>query len=156
MNSSYSGWTLMTAAILSFGIAVPALAQSNSTPASTLMHSAGQSMKNAGSNTWAATKDTYHAAKNALRDTETTAKVKLALHRDPTTHPYDIDVTTTAGVVTLQGKIPSHDVEVRAEKLAMETKGVRRVRNGMVIISSVGSQGNLGHGYSSSNEPTKG
>jgi hypothetical protein len=145
MNSSYSGWRLiwkpMASAILSFGLAVPALAQSDNVPASTSMQSAGHSIKNAGSDTWAATKDTYHAAKTALRDTEITAKVKAALHRDSTTHPYDIDVTTTAKVVTLEGKIPSHDVAARAKQLAMETEGVRGVQDRMVIISAAGSPG---------------
>jgi len=129
----------MASAIFSFGIAVPALAQSDTSAASTSMHSAGQSIKNAGSDTWAATKDTYYAAKTALRDTEITAKIKTAFHRDSITHPYDIDVTTTAGVVTLEGKIPSHDVAVRAKQLAMETEGVRRVRDRMVIISAASS-----------------
>jgi hypothetical protein len=145
MNSSCTGWTIIASAILSFGIAVPALAQSDSTPASTSMRSAGQSMKNAGSDTWVATKDTYYAAKTALRDTEITAKVKAAFHRDSTTHPYDIDVTTTAGIVTLEGKIPSHDVAVRATQLAMETEGVRRVRDRMVIISAASSLGESRH-----------
>ena len=141
MNSSYRGWKLMASAILSFGVAVPALAQSDSTPASNSMRSAGQAIKNAGSDTWAATKNTYYAAKTALRDTEITAKVKAALHRDSATHPYDIDVTTMAGVVTLDGKIPSHDVAMRAKQLAMETEGVRRVRDRMVIISAASSPG---------------
>jgi osmotically-inducible protein OsmY len=141
MKSSYTGWALIAAGILTFGIAVPARAQSDSTPASTSMRSAGQSMKNAGSETWAATKDTYHAAKTALRDTEITAKVKAAFHHDATTHPYDIDVTTTAGTVTLEGKIPSHDVAARATQLAMATEGVRRVRDRMVIISAANPSG---------------
>jgi hyperosmotically inducible periplasmic protein len=139
MNSSYTGWTLIASAIISFGIAVPALAQSDSTSASASMRSAGQSIKSAGSDTWVATKDTYYAAKTALRDTDITAKVKTAFHRDPTTHPYDIDVTTTAGVVTLEGKIPSRDVAVRARQLAMETEGVRRVKDRMVIIMAASS-----------------
>ena len=141
MNSSYSGWTLMTVVLLSFGVAVPALAQSDRTPASTLMRSAGQSMENAGSDTWVATRDTYYATKIALRDTETTAKIKAALDRDPTTHPYDIYVTTTAGIVTLEGKISSHEVDVRVKKLAMATEGVRQIRDRMVIISSGSSPG---------------
>ena len=154
MNSSYTGWTLMASAILSFGVAVPVLAQSDSTATSTSIRSAGQFIKNAGSDTWAATKDTYYAAKTALCDTEITAKIKAAFHRDSTTHPYDIDVTTTAGVVTLEGKIPSHDVAVRAKQLAMETEGVRRVRDRMVIISA-SSLGYSRHYYSNSSESMK-
>ena len=139
MNRSYSGWRLMASATFCVGIAVPALAQSDSVPASTSMRSAGHSIKQAGSDTWAATNDTYHAAKTALRDTEITAKVKAAFHHDSSTHPYDIDVSTTAGVVTLEGKIPSHDVAVRATQLAMQTEGVRGVRDRMVIISAAAS-----------------
>jgi len=136
MKSSYTGWTLIVSAIISFGIAVPVLAQSDSSAASASMRSAGQSIKSAGSDTLAAARDSYYTAKTALRDTDITAKVKIAFHHDPTTHPYDIDVTTAAGVVTLEGKIPSHDVAVRAKQLAMETEGVRRVKDRMVIISA--------------------
>jgi osmotically-inducible protein OsmY len=158
MNSLYSVWTFVALAILSVGISVSAVAQSDISPASTSIRSAGQSIKHAGSDTWAATKDTYHAAKTALRDTDITAKVKLAFHRDPTTHPYDIDVTTTAGVVTLEGKLPSHHVAMRAThklpshhvamratQLAMETEGVRGVRNQMVIIAAAGSPSESRH-----------
>jgi osmotically-inducible protein OsmY len=134
MKSFYSRWTLMMFAIFSFGVAVPALAQSDSRAASTSIRSASQSVEDAGS-------DTYYAAKTALRDTEITAKVKAAFHHDSTTHPYDIDVTTTAGVVTLEGKIPSHDVALRARQLALATEGVRRVRDRMVIISAANSPG---------------
>jgi len=133
--------TLIASAIISFGIAVPALAQSDSSAMSASIHSAGQSIKSAGSDTLVAVNDTYYAAKSALRDTDITANVKAAFHHDPTTHPYDIDVTTTAGVVTLEGKIPSHYVAARAKELAIETEGVRRVRDRMVIISAASSPG---------------
>jgi hyperosmotically inducible periplasmic protein len=139
MTSPILGLTLVVSAILSLALAVPAMAQSNGAPASTLMHSAGESMKAAGSDTWAATKDTYHAAKTALHDTTITTKVKLALDRNSTTHPYHIHVATTAGVVTLNGKIPSPEVATRALQLAMATRGVRRVRDRMVVISGATS-----------------
>ena len=139
MNSSYAGWTLTALAIISFGIAVPALAQSDSSTASASMRSAGQSITSAGSDTLVVAENTYYAAKTALRDTDITANVKAAFHHDPTTHPYNIDVTTTAGVVTLEGKIPSHYVAMRARQLAIETEGVRRVRDRMVIISAASS-----------------
>jgi osmotically-inducible protein OsmY len=116
------------------------------------MRSAGHSLKQAGSDSWAATKDTYHAAKTALRDIEITAKVKAAFHRDSTIHPYDIDITTTAGVVTLEGKIPSRHVAVRATQLAMETEGVKRVDDQMVIISATGSPNYSRHDYSTNSE----
>ena len=138
MNRTRTAWTFIASTILSFGVTVPALAQSDANPAATSVRAAGHSLENAGSDTWAATKDTYYAAKTVLRDTEITAKVKAALHHDSTTHPYDIDVTTTAGVVTLEGKISSHDVAERANQLAMETEGVRRVKDRLVIISAAG------------------
>jgi osmotically-inducible protein OsmY len=139
MNWTRTAWALTASTIFSFGVTFPALAQSDNNPAGTSVRAAGHSLANAGSDTWAATKDTYYAAKTALRDTETTAKVKAALHHDSTTHPYDIDVTTTAGIVTLEGKISSHDVAVRADQLALETEGVRKVKDRMVIISPAGS-----------------
>jgi osmotically-inducible protein OsmY len=150
MNRFHNRWTFAASGIFALGIAVPALAQSDSSPASASMRSAGQSMKQAGSDTWAATKDTYHAAKTALRDTEITAKVKAAFRRDSITHPYDIDVTTTAGVVTLEGEIPSHDVAVRATQLAMTTEGVRSLRDRMVIVSAATSPTYSRHDYSNS------
>jgi hyperosmotically inducible periplasmic protein len=115
---------------------VPALAQSDVGAASTSMRSAGQSIENTSSDTWTEAKENYDTAKIALRDTEITAEVKAAFHRDSTTRPYDIDVTTLGGVVTLEGKIPSHDVAVRAKQLALETEGVRKVRDRMVIIAA--------------------
>jgi hyperosmotically inducible periplasmic protein len=136
MNSSYSRWTLLASVILSFGVVVPALAQSDIRAASTSMRSAGQSIRNTSSETGTATNENYDTAKIALRDTEITAEVKAAFHRDSTTRPYDIDVTTLGGVVTLEGKIPSHDVAVRAKQLALETEGVRKVRDRMVIIAA--------------------
>jgi osmotically-inducible protein OsmY len=136
MNSSYNRWTLLASVIFSFGVVVPALAQSDISAASTSPRSAGQSIRNTSSETWAAAKENYDSANIALRDTEITAEVKAAFHRDSTTRPYDIDVTTLGGVVTLEGKIPSHDVAVRAKQLALETAGVRKVRDRMVIISA--------------------
>jgi len=58
MNSSYTRWTLIGSAIISFGIAVPALAQSDSSAVSASMRSAGQSIKSAGSDTLVAVNDT--------------------------------------------------------------------------------------------------
>jgi len=56
-----------------------------------------------------------------------------------------VGVTTTAGIVTLEGKIPSHDVAMRATQLAMGTEGVRRVRDRMVIISAASSPAQSRH-----------
>lgn len=155
MDNSYSGWTLIASAIFSLAVAAPALAQSDTGTESRSVRSASQSTRAADSDKWAASKNSYYAAKTALRDTEITAKVKSAFHHDATTHPYDIDVTTAAGVVTLEGKIPSHDVAVRAKQLAMETEGVKRVRDRMVIISAASPPGYYGHDYSGSSESTR-
>jgi hypothetical protein len=156
MRSSYPAWTLILLAIFSFGAALPALAQSDSYPASTSVCPPGHSVKSVSSETRAATKDSYYAAKSALSDTETTDRVKAALHRDLSTHSYDIDVTTTAGVVTLEGKVPSHDVAMRATQLAMDTEGVRGVKNRMVIISAAISPAYSRYDYSTSQESMHG
>jgi len=116
-------------------LAVPGFAQSdNGATTSEQMNAAGQFMEQAGSDTGAAAAHAYHGTVTAVRDTEITAKIKAALYRDDTTEHSEIHVTTTAGIVTLQGKVPSTDVVMRAGQLAESTEGVRNVRNELKVL----------------------
>jgi hyperosmotically inducible protein len=110
--------SLLSAALLTFAIAPAAFAQS-----------AGESMHDAGKSAENAVTDVYHGTKTAVTDSALTAKVKTALHDDKITTGIDIHVTTVAGVVTLRGAVPSADVAAHAEKVALDTDGVKRVRN---------------------------
>jgi osmotically-inducible protein OsmY len=124
-------------AVLSFGLALPAFAQSeNPAPASEQMNAAAESMKQAGSDTAVAAKDAYHGTATAVRDSEITAKIKMALHGDAATRHFEIHVTTSAGVVTLRGMVGSRDVAARAEQLAQNTKGVRVVKDELGVSSA--------------------
>jgi hyperosmotically inducible periplasmic protein len=114
-------------------ISIPAMAQDDSAPASQSMHQAGHSMEQAGSDTASAASDAYHGTKRAIEDTAITAKVKTALHNDKGVRDADIDVDTTAGVVTLLGKVPSTLTAERAEQVAMQTDGVKQVNNKLTV-----------------------
>jgi hyperosmotically inducible protein len=62
-------------------------------------------------------------------DAAITAKVKAKLAADGDINPFNIDVDTNEGVVTLQGRVAKEDARTKAEQLARDTDGVRRVIN---------------------------
>ena|SRR5215203_1644764 len=62
-------------------------------------------------------------------DAAITAKVKSKLAADGDINPFNIDVDTNEGVVTLQGRVEKEEARTKAEQLARETDGVRRVIN---------------------------
>lgn len=64
-----------------------------------------------------------------LDDATITAKVKAKLAADGDINPFNIDVDTTNGVVTIQGRVINEQARARMEQLARETDGVKRVIN---------------------------
>lgn len=70
-------------------------------------------------------------------DAAITAAVKAKLAADGDINPFNIDVDTNEGVVTLQGRVEKEAARSKAEELARETDGVRRVVN----LVKVGDQG---------------
>ena len=62
-------------------------------------------------------------------DAEITAKVKMKLAADGDINPFNIDVDTNEGVVTLQGRVAKEEARTKSEQLARDTEGVRRVIN---------------------------
>lgn len=62
-------------------------------------------------------------------DAAITASVKAKLVADGDINPFNIDVDTNEGVVTLQGRVKKEEARTKAERLAKETDGVRRVIN---------------------------
>jgi osmotically-inducible protein OsmY len=62
-------------------------------------------------------------------DSSITARVKAELAADSDVGPSSIDVTTNDRVVTLQGQARTKEAREKAERLARETDGVRRVVN---------------------------
>jgi hyperosmotically inducible periplasmic protein len=103
--------------LLGVALTGPAFAQS----ATQSMKDAGHSAENAVSQTWQDTKTT-------VKDTDITAKVKMALHNDKLTKGRDIYVDTHDGVVTLTGYAPGA-VASRAVRIARDITGVVGVNN---------------------------
>ena len=62
-------------------------------------------------------------------DAAITAEVKAKLAADGDINPFNIDVDTNEGVVTLQGRVEKVEARTKAEQLARETDGVARVIN---------------------------
>ena len=62
-------------------------------------------------------------------DTVITATVKAKLAADGDINPFNIDVDANEGVVTLQGRVEKEEARTKAEQLARETDGVKRVVN---------------------------
>ncbi len=62
-------------------------------------------------------------------DAAITAAVKAKLAADGDINPFNIDVDTNEAVVTLQGRVAKEEARTKAEALARETDGVKRVVN---------------------------
>jgi hyperosmotically inducible periplasmic protein len=69
----------------------------------------------------------------AINDTAITASVKTDLLKDPDLSVLKIDVDTKDGVVTLNGLAGNDAARKRAEQMASAVKGVKEVRNFLVI-----------------------
>jgi len=67
----------------------------------------------------------------AITDTATTAKVKSSLMSEDNLKKSDIDVTTTNGVVSLDGSVSSSKAKSTAETVAGSVEGVKSVDNNL-------------------------
>ncbi|HEV7799894.1 MAG TPA: BON domain-containing protein [Burkholderiales bacterium] len=68
-----------------------------------------------------------------LDDATVTAKVKTALIAEPGLRALEIDVNTRDNVVTLNGTASSQAIRDDAERIALETSGVKQVKNNLTI-----------------------
>ena len=66
-------------------------------------------------------------------DASITAAVKTKLAADPIINPFNIDVDTLNGVVTLSGIVAKAEAKNEAERLARRTDGVMRVVNNIQV-----------------------
>lgn len=72
-----------------------------------------------------------------LDDATITTRVKTALLNDPDVNATQIDVSTTAGVVTLSGDVRSKSEADRAVQVAHGVSGVKDVRSALKISTSI-------------------
>src|SRR4030095_3202828 len=76
---------------------------------------------------------------NAVDDSAITAKIKSKLATDSDTSEIKISVETKAGVVTLTGNVPNDTEKTKAETLAKNTDGVKRVQNEIKVNQEASS-----------------
>lgn len=69
-------------------------------------------------------------------DAAITSKVKAKLAADPEIDPFNIDVDTVNGVVTLSGEVRKDQARTEAERLARDTANVRDVINRIEVVPS--------------------
>jgi len=81
----------------------------------------------------AATTETKTETKRTVSDAAITASIKTDLLKDPDLSVLKIDVDTKDGVVTLNGLAADEPARGRAEKMASAVKGVKEVRNFLVV-----------------------
>ncbi len=71
----------------------------------------------------------------ALDDTEITARVKAAILAEPGLRSLQISVETHSGIVTLTGSVDSPATFDKVAAMALAVKGVKDVRNELVVVS---------------------
>ncbi len=72
-----------------------------------------------------------------IEDRNTASRVRIALGQDPETAPYgSIRVRCVEGKVELVGAVDRAAVKRRAEEVALQCAGVRRVRNRINVPSA--------------------
>jgi hypothetical protein len=134
MSSKNKILAMVPAIVLGIGLALPVFAQETTAGSGA---SAGTSMQQAGTDTADAAKNAYHGTVTALDDTRITTEVKTDLAAAKDLRSGQIHVTTTAGVVTLRGRVHDSNVVARAGAIAAGASGVRRVINRLKVSSSV-------------------
>jgi osmotically-inducible protein OsmY len=65
--------------------------------------------------------------KEPADDASITMKVKAKLATDGDINPFNINVETNGGVVTLLGRVKKAEIRMKAERYARETGGVKNV-----------------------------
>lgn len=66
-------------------------------------------------------------------DAVITSKIKAKLTADPSMNPFNIDVDTDKGAVTLTGRVNDTTEKATAERVARDTAGVQSVDNRLLV-----------------------
>jgi hyperosmotically inducible protein len=77
--------------------------------------------------------ESFRALFSSSGDPDTSRKVKTALGLSKRLARFDINVTTSDGVATLTGQVPSEDIKSLAGEIARDTAGVKDVKNEITV-----------------------
>jgi hyperosmotically inducible periplasmic protein len=78
-------------------------------------------------------KAAWSSFKESSEDAATTTKVRTALVLSKHVSPFDIEVNTKQGAVSLEGQVPSEEIKAMTGAIAQDTSGVKEVHNNLVI-----------------------
>ena len=78
-------------------------------------------------------KAAWSSIKESSEDAATSTKVKTALMLSKHVSPFDIEVNTKQGVVSLAGQVPSEEVKAMAGAIAKDTSGVKELQNNLIV-----------------------
>ena len=78
---------------------------------------------------WLSSCSSTQPMKEQVSDAGITSKIKAKFVADPQINPFNISVETEEGVVYLTGRVHTQQIKDEAERLALDTKGVRQVVN---------------------------
>jgi osmotically-inducible protein OsmY len=93
------------------------------------MHSSGQDLKNAASDTGDAAKRAFHGTTDQMSDATLTTKVKSTLLSNDQTRKYSIHVESDHGNVTIDGAVGSRSNAKYVGSVVAAVSGVRNVEN---------------------------
>ena len=96
-------------------------------------HEAVTAVKNTGGEVAVTTTEATSSTSSKVNDAAITASIKTDFLKDPDLSVLKIDVDTKGGVVTLNGLAADEPARQRAEKMASAVKGVKEVRNFLVV-----------------------
>jgi osmotically-inducible protein OsmY len=89
--------------------------------------------KNTGTAVGEGTKEAAEQVAGGATDASITAAVKMKMADDPLVGAFDIDVDTSEGNVTLNGKVKSKAEADKAVQIARSVDGVKSVKSNLVI-----------------------
>lgn len=97
----------------------------------------GEGMREAGEAIEEGAREAGRELEPHLDDARITAAVKSRLTAHPDINPFEIDVDTVDGVVTLTGEVESEEDREDALEVARETQGVREVVDNLQVEGAI-------------------
>jgi hyperosmotically inducible protein len=79
----------------------------------------------------------FHSIQESTQDAASTSRVRTALLLSKQVSPFDIQVQTIQGEVTLEGQVPSEQVKTVAGAIAQDTSGVKKLHNNLSVNPSI-------------------